>query len=145
MGNIKTFDRIHRINRITAEMDALYHQAALKLNLSDSSMFILYTIYEKGGRCPLNEINNSGICKQTINSAIRRLEAEGILYLEPLKGKSKIAVLTEKGEAFSMQTAARLLDAEEQAFGSWTEDEINAFIELNKKYLDCFKEQIEKI
>lgn len=50
----KTFVNTHEINRIANELDNLYHHAALKLNLSDSAMFVLYTIYENGGKCPLN-------------------------------------------------------------------------------------------
>ena len=139
------FDKIRRINRITKEMDHLYHRAALKLNLSDSSMMILYTIYDNGGRCLLNEINASGICKQTVNSAIRKMEADDLLYLEQYKGRAKRVVLTEKGMEYAQQTVVRLLAAEEQAFALWTNDEIDLFVQLNQKYLDCLKTQIEEM
>ena len=90
-------DRISRINCLTEDIDSLYHQAALKLGVSDSVLFILYMIFIRGERCFLYDIYKlSGISKQTINSAIRKLEIEEIVYLEKHNGKSKIVCLTEK-------------------------------------------------
>lgn len=84
------FEQIHRINYLTAEMDALYHQASLKIGLADSAMRVLYAIYDNGEWCMLSDIyKQSGISKQTVNSAIRKLEDEDILYLETFKGKLK--------------------------------------------------------
>ena len=141
----KTFVNTHEINRIANELDNLYHHAALKLNLSDSAMFVLYTIYENGGKCPLNKICSSGICKQTINSALRKLEDEEILYLEQYNGKSKLVLFTEKGIQCARQTIARLFDAEENVYCDWEQEEIDMYIKLNRKYLEKFKEQIEKM
>ena len=42
--NQKRFDEIHRINYLTSEMEALYHQASLKLGITDSVSIVLYTI-----------------------------------------------------------------------------------------------------
>ncbi len=44
----KICSRIHRINYLNAELDALYHQASLKLGLTDSASIVLYTIYDNG-------------------------------------------------------------------------------------------------
>lgn len=145
MSDIKKFDNTHRINRIVSEMDSLYHQVALKLKLSDSALFILYTIYDNGGRYPLNKINDAGICKQTINSAIRKLESTGILYLEPYKGKSKMVVLTEKGIDFASKTVAHLLNAEEKVYSTWTQEEIDLYIRLSIKFTESFGTQVKEI
>ena len=100
----KALESLHRINYLTAEIDALYHQASLKLGLSDSAMRTLYTIYDQGSKgeeCLLSDIyKQSGIQKQTVNSAIRRLESEGICYLAPNDGRGKKVCLTEKGKAY---------------------------------------------
>ena len=67
---------LHRINYLTAELDGLYHQAALGVGLADSTMLVLYTIYDNGGSCLLRTIyQQPGISKQTVNSAIRKLKA----------------------------------------------------------------------
>ena len=87
----------------------------------------------------------SGISKQTVNSAIRNLEADNILYLEQYKGRAKKVILTDKGKDFINQTIVRLQEAEANAFGTWTEEEINTYIQLMEKYADCFRSQIEKL
>lgn len=81
---------IRRINFLISEMESLYHLADLRLGISDSASLVLYALYDAGGQCPLADIyKNSGISKQTINSAIRGLEKEGLLYLAqyPRPGK----------------------------------------------------------
>ncbi|XCP83994.1 helix-turn-helix domain-containing protein [Roseburia hominis] len=71
----KLFDKLHRINYLMAETDALYHQASLKLGISDSAMRVLYAIYDSGESCsPSSIYKASGVSKQTINSVVRKLE-----------------------------------------------------------------------
>ncbi len=141
--NKKRFDDVHRINYLTSEMQALYHQSSLKLGITDSVSIVLYTIYDIGERCLLSDVyKKSGISKQTVNSAIRGLEADGILYLEKYTGRSKIIILTEKGKEYMNSTVAKLYEAEALAFESWTKEEINAYISLMEKYVDCFRKQI---
>lgn len=139
-------EQIHRINYLTAEMDALYHQASLKIGLADSSMRVLYTIYDNGEWCLLSDIyKQSGISKQTVNSALRKLEAEDIIYLENFKGRSKKVLLTEKGKEYIQQTAARLYQAEKNVYDSWTEEDLNIYVHLTEKYVDLFREQLKKL
>lgn len=104
---------IRRINFLFSEMESLYHLADLRLGISDSASLVLYALYDAGGQCPLADIyKNSGISKQTINSAIRGLEKEGLLYLAQYHGRAKKVVLTDKGNRFAQQTAARIRQAE---------------------------------
>lgn len=142
----KLYDKIHRINCLATELDALYHQAAVKLGMSDSVMCILYTIYDNGESCLLSEIyKQSGISKQTINSAIRKLEEEEIVYLKQYKGKSKMVMFTEKGKRYADDTVARLFEAEINVLKTWTIEEINTHIFLMKKFISSFKEQTEEL
>lgn len=145
MKDHNMFDRMHRINRINNEIDALYHTAALRLALSDSAMFVLYMLYDGGGECPLHDIHGAGVCKQTVNSAVRKLEREAVLYLEPYRGKSKLVVLTEKGRALAKQTVARLMDAEERVLSDWTEQELDTFLTLSQRYLEGIRTQLPQL
>lgn len=139
-------NEIHRINYLTTEIQSLYHQSSLKMGISDSVSIVLYALYDSGCECLLSEIyQNSGVSKQTINSAIRALEADGMLYLERHNGRAKKVILTDRGIAYANQTAARLLQAEMDAFDSWGEEEVGEYIRLMEKYLDCFRIQIEKL
>ncbi len=142
----KICSRIHRINYLNAELEALYHHASLKLGLTDSASIVLYTIYDQGGHCLLSDIyKQSGVSKQTVNSAIRNLEKKQILYLEQHSGRAKRVALTDAGREYVQNTVARLFDAEAAAFSSWTEEEISAHIGYMEKYIRSFREQMEKL
>ena len=137
---------MYRINCLTSELDALYHRAAVRLGLADSDMFLLYLLYEKNGKCPLSSIRGeTGISKQTVNSAVRKMEREGLIYLEQSGGRAKTACLTEKGKTFAENTVARLFAAESGIFNSWSGDEINTYLYLLEKHNNDFLNQIEKM
>lgn len=139
-------DMIHRVNSLTNDLNALYHQAALKFGISDSAMFVLYMIHDKGDPCLLYDIcKESGVSKQTINSAIRKLESEGILYLEQDKGNTKRVCLTEKGKVHVARTGARLFEAECKAFSDWTDEEVSLYLMLMEKYNASFGAQVEML
>lgn len=136
----------NKINFLSSEIEALYHQASLKFGISDSVSIVLYTVYDAGESCLLSDIyKKSGISKQTVNSAIRGLEADDILYLEQYTGRAKRVVLTDKGRNFAKQTVAKIQEAEVRAFDTWSEEEIGTYIHLMEKYVHCFRKQIEKI
>lgn len=80
--------QMKRFNLLMSKIDAAYHDAALKLGMSDSVMLVLYTLCSCDGECMLGDIT-SGASKQTINSALRKLEAEGMVYLETFEGRKK--------------------------------------------------------
>lgn len=99
---------LRRFNYLLSETDAAYHEAASRLGLSDSVMQILYTVCDSdsGERCPLSEVcRRTGISKQTINSALRRLEADGIVRLEQAGGRSKDVCLTRRGGELAQDPA----------------------------------------
>ncbi len=66
---------MRRFNHLLQETDAVYHEMAQHWGLSDSVMGVLYTLCDAGGRCRLRDICYwSGMTKQTVNSALRRME-----------------------------------------------------------------------
>lgn len=136
-----------RFNYLTSEIDAAYHEAALKLGLSDSAMQILYTICSNGkNQCLLSDICKlSGISKQTINSALRKLEAENILYLQTFNGKKKKVYLTEKGKILAGNTVVRLIEIENSIMTSWSKEEQEIYLELTERYLIAFHKKIKEI
>lgn len=138
------YDKMHRANYLFNDLEMLYHQAARKLGVTDSVLCVLYVIHEKGEPCLLHDVcMESGISKQTINSAIRKMEKEGILYLESCKGKAKQICLTDKGRIYVKETAARVFGAECDAFADWSEEEIEQYLYLIEKYNASFRKQIE--
>ena len=139
-------ETVYRINCLTAELDSLYHQAALKLKLSDSVMIVLSLVFENGGSCPLSEIRAAAyISKQTLHSAVRKLENEGLVRLEQSRGRAKNVCLTERGKEYAERTIARLFQAECGAFHGWTKEEIEQYLALMERYNSDFRREIEKM
>lgn len=137
---------LNRINYLTNEIDAVYHKAARKLHLSDSALLVLYTICNHGDGCLLHDICRlSGASKQTINSALRKLEAESIVYLETFEGKKKKVYLTEEGKKIAENTALRLIEIENDIIHSWSEAEQQIYMELTQRYLTSFRERIKEL
>lgn len=93
------YDKVRRINSLTSDMDALYHQAALRLGISDSVLSIMYILHDRGDGCPIYDIcSASRLSKQTINSALRKLEGDGMIYLEPQEGKQSLCALRKRAK-----------------------------------------------
>lgn len=138
--------QLKRFNHLSSEIDAAYHEAAQRLGLSDSAMQVLYTICNNGEKCLLSDICNlSGTSKQTINSALRKLETEGIVYLETFSGKKKNVCLTAKGKNLINNTVVRLIEIENDIFSSWTKPEQELYLELTQRYLTSFKDKIKEL
>ena len=129
---------------LAGEINALYHEAAVKMGISDSVQNILYVLCEKDGQCLQSEISKlTGISRQTINSAIRKLEKEGIVYLEQGKGRNTILCLTGKGKKFSAEKIIPLHEIENKIWNEWTEEEQRQYLTLTKKYRDGLKKYLE--
>ncbi len=135
-----------RFNHLLGEIEAVYHEMALKFGQSDSVMNILYTICDYGDSCPLQEIcRRSGISKQTINSALRKLEREGIVYSEQAGVKGKNVCLTEKGKELAGDTAVRVIEVENGILASWPEEDVKRYLELTERFLVGIKEKAKEI
>lgn len=137
-----TAQKLSRFNYLLGETEAAYHEASLKLGLSDSAMRILYALCDLGDQCPLQSIcRRSGLSKQTVNSAIRKLEQEGILYLEQATARAKQVCLTERGKALAERTAKRILQIENELFSAWPAGDVEIYLRLTERFLMDFKEK----
>lgn len=138
--------KLKRYNYLIGETEATYHEIALKLGLSDSAMQILYAICDNGESCLLQEIcRSSGLSKQTINSAIRKLEQEGIVYLENVGQKAKNVCLTDSGKEFVQRTALRVIEIENSIFESWREEDVEFYLRLTEQFLVDLRRKKEEI
>ncbi len=128
------------------EIDAVYHVAARKLGLSDSALIILYTICSQGEACLLQDITRlSSISKQTVNSALRKLEREGFVYLEPAGRRKKKVCLTEQGKQLAQDTVWKIIATEKAIYRSWTNQEQAFYLALTQRFLTEFREKIQAL
>ena len=76
-------------NSIIGKINGIYHEAALKMGMSDSERDILYVLCDKGSGCNQSVLyKETGMTRSTVNSAIRKLENKGILYLTAGTGRN---------------------------------------------------------
>lgn len=135
--------KLKRLNCAISLINNLYHEIACLFGISDSVLMILYTVSIMGGTCQLRDIYTlGGVPKQTVNSALRKLEQEELIYLENQNRKAKNVCLTSKGKLFAEQTAVKLISAENRILESWTDEEADLYIRLNQKYAEDLKQQL---
>lgn len=130
------------------EFDIEYHKLANLYNLSDSSFWILYDLYENEDGCTQKEFYTEwSLNKQTINSSVKYLINKGYVALECLDDnkKSKKLRLTEKGREMSKNTVGKVMELEEKAFGNIDENEMNMVINFFEKQVESFKNQVDEI
>ena len=126
------------------ELNGLYHDISMKLGLSDSESMVMYMLYDI--QEPLTQsdiVKATGLSKQTLNSAIRKLEKEGIIILEKLNEKSKKIVMTDKGQVLIEQKMKPLVDMEDRVLASWTEEDRRKYLELIEKFKVQFEKEVK--
>ena len=84
---------------------------------------------------------------QTINSALKNLEKQGIITFRPVPGnkKNKLVILTEKGHELTQKNIASLADAEQAAFSNMKEEERQALLVLSGKYIELLRKEVSRI
>ena len=134
-------------NRETKKLDDVYRSAAKSCGISECAFWILYTL-----RVEEKSFTQAEICefliepKQTVNSALKKLEVEGYLTLSAgADQRSKRVWLTEKGERFVKAHVDRVPEAEAAALGAMTAAERDALIRLTGRYRALFAQKLNCI
>ena len=139
-------NEVKRINYLHSEINNVFHEMSQQMGLSDSVSCILYTICNFGDSCLLTDIiNMTGIPKQTVNSALRKMEGDGYLQLETTQTRRKKVMLTEAGKLLAQKTAEQMIRMENEIYASWTEEERQLHLALTQRYLDQLKEKAKEL
>lgn len=126
------------------ELDRFYHEAALRVGLSDSCFSILYALCERGKpSAPTALYAEWSLTKQTGHSALTALEKRGLVSLspDPRDRRGKLVTLTAEGEAFVRRTILPLLAAERISFARLSEAEQDQLIALTGRSILLLKEE----
>lgn len=138
--------KVKRFNCVVNEINEVYHDAAERMGISNSALNILYVICENGDRCLQSEIyKQTGISRQTINSAIRKLEKDGTVYLEQGQGRNTIVCLTDAGKETADRKIRPIIRIEDEIFDEWTEQEAHMYQDLTERYRDSLKEKLDDL
>ena len=132
-------DELHvAYNCTSKELEQLYHAYARRAGVSDAALWLLYVI-RLGG----SSLTQAAICAdwhyppQTINSALKRLEAQGLVALAPAAGsrRNKTARLTPEGCCIAESIIDPLIDAERAALADLAPKARTALVSLSQRYL----------
>ena len=138
---------IAQFNRIYNDYCSIYRNIAKHLGLSETVFWVLYTIWDNAGPMVQSELCSSiSAPKQTVNSALKKMEADGLITLKPADdNRSKKVCLTADGEQLAERTVDLLRNTENRALERFSDEEQHIFIDLFRKYNQDLKEELGEL
>ena len=136
MKNIGAERQLSEYNHLYKENTAIYRDLSVRMGLTESTFWILYTL-----RVEESPVTQSDMCailgypKQTVNSALKKLEQEGLLSLSGGRGRGgKPIRLTEAGIKLAEQTVDFVIEAEQRALLDLSTGEQTRLLTLMRRY-----------
>ena len=139
--------QLREFNQAYKEMDKIYHSYAKEHGLSDAAFLVLYSLCERGNPYPQRGLCEDWSCPpQTINSALKALEKQGLIKLIYVPGnrKNKEICLTSAGHALAHDVIAPFIQAERNSFFGLTEQEREIMLFTVKKHIDLLKSEVAR-
>ena len=134
-------------NQLYKEVDEIYQQYAKNHGISDTALWLLYSLYENSGTYTQRDVcADWHYPPQTINSALKSLEKQGVIVLEAVSGnqKNKRIFLTDKGQEISRTVIAPLVLAEQRTFRRLQEEERELLLSLTGKYVELLQKEMNE-
>lgn len=133
------------LDALYQKTDKIYYEFARGCGLSETAYWILYAVEVSGGSAAQAVIAEEfSYSKQTVNSALKTLEARGLVELRFAEGsrKAKVVTLTPVGRAFSDERIVPAIAAEDRAFSSLTAAERAEFLRLARAYTEAVDREL---
>lgn len=142
----ETAENLKEFNKIVKESDVVYRSVAKKSGLPRCVFWVLYIMRDnKEG------LTQSEICaklfhpKQTVNSAIKKLETDGYIMLEVGDDRrSRRLVLTESGEELAERVIDTLVQAEINAMGHLPLQRQREFLRLFSAFNTALAKELQE-
>ena len=144
MMDIKNKKYVSSYNQLLKACDTLYHNAAMAAGMSDCAFWILYSVYDSDHICTQSEIcDHSSLPKQTVNSAMKKLEKDGYLTLQRMEGKmGKYIHLSEAGKDLVQKHIIPVMEAEERACAAFSDEEKEQFLSTFHLFVERLNQEI---
>lgn len=129
---------IRSYNELFKACNQTYHRLARHYGLSDCAFSILYFLRNEERPMTQAELcTGLFLSKQTVNSALKKLESQGQVRLEPAPGqqRNKLVHLTSKGEERIAKTIDPIFQVEESAWSCMAPEDQHRFLQLWSEYL----------
>ena len=133
-------------NREMKKLDDIYRSAAKECGMAECAFWILYTLRVEEKSFTQAELREFlAEPKQTVNSALKKLVAEGYLALSSgADQRSKLVQLTPKGEQLACERVDRIPKAEAAALRAMRPEDRAAFICLTRQYRLLLEQQFRE-
>ncbi len=137
-------DTLKELNTLYKALNDFYHSYAQSCGVSDSVSLIYYGLYILGDGCLQRDICNLGfVRKQTVNSAVQKLAAQGFLELRAGRGRDMHLFLTEKGQCEMQRVAGASALIEQRAFESLGKEGGQQLLRLTRDYICALRENAQ--
>lgn len=130
-------------NHLYNESTDVYNQLAKTVGVNTTIFWLFYEVYTNEEPLTQQDIcNHLFMPKQTLNTALKKYEQEGYLFLNT-DSKRKTIHLKEKGKQFVQDKILPIYEAELLALDTFTSEEQQQLIHLFKKYVQSLRKQQE--
>lgn len=136
------------IDVLYRESDKLYYELARDCGLSETAYWIMYALEVSGGSVTQRQIaGDFSYSKQTVNSALKTLEARDLVTLAPAEDdrRAKLVSLTPAGRAFADERIRPAIAAEDRAFTSLAPAERAELLRLVRAYASAIDAEIARL
>lgn len=138
---MKNYELFQEYLQISHQIDEFYHTLAQKQSLSDSALWVLWSLTELGEGCTQTDICRQIFqTKQTVHSSVRKLERDGVLALCPGEGREVALYFTDRGRELVREKILPVMEAERAAAQGLAEEEWQTVIQLSRKWFSLFRE-----
>lgn len=128
--------------------DKVYYELARGCGLSETAYWILYAVEVSGGSATQARIAEEfSYSRQTVNSALKTLEARGLVELASSEGdrRAKVVSLTPEGRTFADERIVPAIEAEDRAFGTLLPEERAEFLRLADAYARAIDDELTRL
>lgn len=142
----KQNDTVVKFDLLNYEINELYRNIAAKQGLSDSAYAILQSLLILNEGCSQTEIcKHTLINKQTINSSVKKLLRDDLIYYKSGLGREMKLYLTKKGAKIVEQKIIPIERLESEVFEEMSEEDQLNLLRIVELYLTSFKSKIKNM
>ena len=134
MEHQNTWNTLREFNETHREIERFYNRCAAQAGVPTSAYYILYDMHELGDGClQVDLCRTSLLSKQTVHSAVRKLEQEGFLRLQP-KGRGVQLFLTDAGKRMMEEKILPVIRAEQAALRAMGSEQTEELLRLYRLF-----------
>ena len=144
-----TFEEFSReVNNVYKKNCEVYYKLASHFGMTETMFDILYFVRENdGGYTQAQLCDSLYLRKQTVNSALKKLEKDGVIYLSQDSGnrKNKTIHFTEKGKELAHNIVDPIFELEKRAFERLTPQEREGVLYYGRRHIDVLEDETKKL